>query len=189
MMKGLFFLSLILNLVLGYFLVVREPKTEIVEKERLIIETHSAPEVTKVTQPEHPKKEISSKGPGASSTPSGDHASIQELEDAGDKMEADKLEFFTQELGEGGDKLQEHARFREDFYRKQAKLMKNFSHAEPTFEQRRELIKLEEDFHSKLEKLHGKKNWEKFLKYREKYNKKGYDQQIKDGKPFIFMNL
>ena len=48
---------------------------------------------------------------------------------------------------------------------------------------------MEENFYGKLEKLHGKKNWERYQKFRENYNQKGYKKQMDEGMPFIFMGL
>lgn len=184
MMKIILVISILGNLVLGYLFITKKPEKEIIERERLIIETHAAPAVeTTVEKPKKKAKKIQS------SPFMTDQVEMEDIALANDKVEEDKTEFFTRELGASDDKLARHNRLRDEFYHKQGLYMKKFGSAGPSFEQRKEMIELEEEFYQQLEKLHGKKNWDRYLKYRDQYNNKGYEQQMKDGKPFIFMNL
>lgn len=189
-MKVLFGLSLVINFVLGYFLVIRKPEKEIIE--RVIIETHAqkVQEKNKEKLPPQvngvPKKEeaattenefiVSDFGPS-------------EFQDAGEKMEVDRTEFFTDKLGMSEEKIAEHNRLRMEFFQESAKMWPSKPMREPTFAERRKLIDLEEEFHKKLEKLHGKKNWERYQKYREEYNEKGFKLQNEENRPFIFMGI
>lgn len=185
--KVLLGISLLANAVLGVAFFTRKPEKEIIEKERLIIETHSQTEA-----PVEIKKEPKKKKSSHDSTPEplGFEGVGEEVyRELNEKAEADKTEFFTRELGSSEEKVREHNRLREEFYRQQSKLWDDFKTSHPSFEQRRDMIKLEEELYKKLEKLHGKEKWKKFQKFRDKYNNKGFKQQTEDGQPFIFMNL
>jgi hypothetical protein len=191
MMKLLLGLSLLGNLILGYQLWNKKPEKEIIE--RVIIETHaenknSAPEMVdtrKVIRPDLPKSE-KKKAPT-----SGEFFPLEsaEIQEAGEKMENEKLEFMTVELGMTEEKISEHNRIRDDFYKKSSKLFQKNPMGELPFEDRRKLVDMEEKLHRDLEKLHGKKNWERYKKFREDYNKKGFKRQSEDNQPYLFMGL
>jgi hypothetical protein len=185
-MKVLLGLSLLMNLVLGTFLVMRQPGKEIIEKERLIIETHSTQDAPSVPAPNAlPQKEDKKK----IDPPVFGGLDNHEFQDAGEKMESDRMEFFTEDLGMPEEKVFQHNKLREDFFKQTALFWQKNPTRELSFEERRQMIKMEENFHKKLEKLHGKKNWEKYQKFREEYNSKGYKKQMEDGQPFLFMGL
>lgn len=187
-MKVVLGISLLANFILGYLYLTRIPEKEVVE--RLIIETHAdknqqtAPvqkvDTRKVVQPEIPAKE---KDPGFVPIESVD------IQDASEKMEAERTEFMTNELGMTEDKIKEHNRLRDEFYKKTAKYWQKNPMGELSFKERREMIDQEEQFHAKLEKLYGKKNWERFQKYRENYNKNAFKRQQEEQRPFVFMGL
>jgi len=189
MMKVILGLSLILNLVLGYFLLTR--KEEQPPLERIIIETHKKKEIAKpVEMPKPsspvptPKVEKKEEGPTELSDfmPS-------EFQEAGEKMEHDRTDFFVQKLGLSEDQINEHNRLRLEYFQQTAEMWPKDSMRELTFDERRKLIDLEENFHKKLEKLHGKKNWENYQKFREKYNEQGFKRQSEENAPFVFMGI
>jgi hypothetical protein len=190
-MKALLVISLIGNLVLGYLLVTKKPEKEIIE--RTIIETHEKKPVPvepvdtrNVIQPEIPEKKTKKEknvGPGFTSADSID------FQDAGEKMEADRTEFMTTELGMTAEKVKEHNRLRDEFFKKSSQFWQKNPVGELSFEQRRQMIDMEEKLHKDLEKLHGKKNWERYQKFRESYNKKAFKRQQEEQRPFLFMGL
>jgi hypothetical protein len=97
---------------------------------------------------------------------------------------------MVQELGMSEDKISEHNRIREEYFRKTSKFWENKNPMrEPTFDERKKMIQLEEEFHRNLEKLHGKKNWEKYQKFREGHNQRGFQKQIDENQPFLFMGI
>lgn len=188
MMKAFLSLSLVLNLVLGYFLFFRKPEREVVE--RLVIETHAekvketpaAPvPVTNVPKTEEEKKKKDS--------PVVTVHDSHEIQEAGEKMESDRVEFMSTELGMSEDKIAQHNKIRDEFFKKTAEFWQKNPMRELNFKERRQMIELEEEVHRKLEKLHGKKNWERYQKFRESYNQKGFKKQMEDGQPFLFMGL
>lgn len=188
MMKALLGISILLNLVLAYF-VTKEPK--VIEKERLVIETHAEPRVEAVSTkaaapaPAPAAKEEKKKKEAPEFVGLDNH----EFQEAGEKVEADRTEFMTETLGMSEEKIAKHNKLREEFFKNTAQFWQKNPMRELSFKERRELIALEEKFYSNLEKLHGKKNWEKYQKFREEYNSKGYKKQMEDGVPFLFMGL
>jgi hypothetical protein len=188
-MKRLLFSSLILNLVLAYFLVFQKKETTVVE--RLIIETHpdkktkakeeevKAPEVEKKKKP---RSERETEMPPVMNDP-------EEFQHAGERMEEKRKDFFTEKLGMSEEKISEHNRLRDEFYQQSALFWQKNPMRELSFKERREMIDLEEAFYKKLENLHGKENWKRYQKFRESYNEKGHKRQIEEGEPFIFMGI
>lgn len=189
-MKVLLGVSLLVNIVLGFILLTRRPEKEIIE--RTIIETHNqrpaqfsmeetrGHTVADVKAPEKKKVEA---------LPDFAVHDQSEFQDAGEKMEADRTEFLQDQLGMSEEKIAEHNRIRDEYFQKTAEFWKKNPMRELSFEERRQMIKLEEDLYGKLEKLHGKKNWDRYQKFRENYNARGYKRQTEDNQPFIFMGL
>lgn len=184
-------LSIVLNLVLGYFLFTRRPEKEIIERERLIIETHQGKaEIKKDTPKDRAPKTASPQSGHEVVDPDDLGFDYYEFREASEKMETARLEFFTDTLGMTEEQIAEHNRIREDFRREMSKF---YEASEPmrelTFDQRRAMIDVEEDFHRKLEKLHGKKNWQRYRKFIEEYNTRGFRKQQEDGRPYVHMGL
>jgi hypothetical protein len=193
MMKALFGVSLIANIILTYFLVTKSPKKEIVE--RVIIETHAenrnpAPveriDTRKVVQPQVKAPDKKNEKDEAPELVVHDPV---EFQDAGERMEAVRTEFLTHDLGLSEEKIQQHNKIRDEFFKKTAIFWQKNPMRELNFDERRKMIKMEEELHSKLEQLHGKENWQRYQKFRENYNQKGYKKQMEDNQPFIFMGL
>lgn len=192
-MKLVLIASLLTNLILGYFLIMRKPQTEVVE--RLIIETHKrAPEKEIHVPPSSesllPKeKKTQEKVSKEIITPDFTNLTSQELQDAGEKMESERLDFLSQELGLSEEKIARHNQIRDEFFQNSSKFWQKNPMREPTLEERRQMLELEEDLYRKLEALHGLENWQRYKKFRENYNLKGYQKQMEEGVPFIFMGL
>lgn len=197
-MKIGFILSLCLNVILlGVFFFKEEPKPPV--RERLIIETHKAPVVKKapvqietrgkVISPVPQKIAKEKKENEEKSPPEYTPFDSYEFQDAGERMETRRIDFMTRELGMTEEKIAEHNRLRNDFFKETGKFYDRNPMGELSFEERRELIDLEEMLHRRLEKLHGKENWKRYKKFREDYNTKGYKKQMETGEPFIFMTL
>jgi|GEM_PF-1839684 len=193
MMKILLGLSVACNVFLGYSLITKKNQPEVVE--RLIIETHAdtskkeKPEAketkptvaTGVKDSESTKKKKSEAPFIAMESP--------ELQEAAEKMETERLEFLSNAIGLSEEKIAQHNKLRDDFYKETSSFWGKNSMRELTFKERRQMLELEEKLHKDLEKLHGKKNWERFQKFRESYNQKGFEQQTEENRPFIFMGL
>jgi hypothetical protein len=191
MMKFVLGLSLIVNFVLGYALLTRKPEREVVE--RVIIETHGTEkpadvqmiDTRNVVQPDISKKKVKKNRDGIDFIP----MDSSEMQEVGEKMEAERMEFMTTELGMNEEKIAKHNKIRDEFFRKTSLFWQKNPMRELSFKERREMIQMEEELHTKLEKLHGKKNWEKYEKFREKYNQKGFKKQTEENQPFLFMGL
>ncbi len=186
MMKIGLGVSLLLNLVLAYFVVNK--KTEFVERERVIIETHAAP--IKVTETKNSSPEANKAPPRKEDSPPPMYPlESQEFQEAGEQMESDRVSFLTEKLGMTEEKITQHNKIRDEFFKETTKFWQKNPMGELSFKERRLMLEMEEKFHARLEKLHGKKNWEKYQKYREQYNMKGFKQQSEENRPFIFMGL
>lgn len=189
-MKYFLGISFILNLILGYHFFFSTPEKVVVE--RLIIETHDDNK-TKALEPERTGivKETfpDAKKIRKNEAPLVNVHDPQDFQEAGETMESERLDFFTEKLGMTEDKILKHNQIRDDFYQRTSLFWKKNPMRELSFEERRQIIDMEEEFFGKLEKLHGKKNWSKYQKYRENFNNKGYKKQMEEGRPFIFMGI
>ena len=187
MMKIALGVSLLLNLVLAYF--VANKKTEVVERERLIIETHAAP--VNVTEAKNSPPEANKAPARKEDSPPPMYLPLesQEFQEAGEQMESDRVSFLTEKLGMTEEKLAQHNKIRNEFLKETTKFWQKNPMGELSFKERRLMLEKEEKFHARLEKIYGKKNWEKYQKYREQYNMKGFKQQSEENRPFIFMGL
>ncbi len=187
MMKFLLAASLLSNVALA-ILLLRPAASP--GRERLIIETHNEPRSLVPAVPS-PEKLVSSPDPVAQRSAPRDPgpAVPEEFQEAAEKMEADREEFLSEELGVSEEKLQAHQRLREEFFREMGQLWQKAPMRELSFAERRQMIDKEEAFHQRLEALHGKKNWQRYQKFREAFNQKGYRKQLEDNGPFIFMGI
>jgi uncharacterized protein YxeA len=188
-MKNLLIVSFILNVVLGYLLVFQRKETKVVE--RLIVETHAQHKLPEMTDAQKERKEDKKKSKKIQLEGEEDHPFMdpEEFQNAGDMMEEKRKEFFTEKLGMTEDKIAEHNRLRDEFYHQSSLFWQKNPMKELSFKERRQMIDLEENFYKKLEKLHGKENWQRYQKFRETYNEKGQKRQIEEGEPFIFMGI
>lgn len=190
MIKLVLGVSLLANIILGYSLLTKKTETQIVE--RKIIETHAEKqtEVTPVETRGHVVTDVKEKKKKkVEALPDFAVHDQSEFQDAGEKMEADRMEFLQDKMGLSEDKIAAHNKIRDEYFQKTAEFWKKNPMRELSFEERRKMIEMEEALHSKLEKLHGKKNWERYQKFRDSYNQKGFKKQSEDNIPFIFMGL
>lgn len=188
-MKIVLAISLILNVVLGIFLVGKK-NTPVME--RTIIETHGEPRQVKMRETRaHLVSPVDEKEKKESQETLPEPMDIDQVEvqDAGERMENERAEFLHNELQIPEATLKEHQKLRNQYFQASGELWKASSTGELSFDQKRELIDMEEKLHQDLEKLYGKKNWERYQKYRENYNKRGLKKQSEDNHPFIFMGL
>ena len=189
MMKIILSMSLILNLILGYLVLTRNEEKPPVE--RIIIETHPKKEPLKMEEKVKPSSAVKlpKEEKKEDAPPEFSEFMPSEFQEAGEKMEHDRTDYFIQKLGFSEEQVNEHNRLRLEYFQQTSEMWPKDSMRELTFEERRKLIDLEENFHKKLEKLHGKKNWENYQKFREKYNEQGFKLQNEENRPFVFMGI
>lgn len=191
MIKALLGISVLVNIVLAYMVFNKKTEKEIVE--RVIVETHAQKqnEFTPVETRGHTVTDVQPKPKKTKieAVPEFVVHDQSEFQDAGEKMEADRQEFLQDQLGMTEEKIAEHNKIRDDYFKKTAEFWKKNPMRELNFEERRKMIEMEEDLYAKLEKLHGKKNWERYKNFRENYNERGYKRQTEENQPFIFMGL
>ena len=187
MMRAILGLSLALNIVLSYFLLVKKGKTEIVEKVVVEEKTVIKPLIKEVVKEKllKPSKEK----PAEESSWDFSRVDESEFQDAGERMENERIDFFTSQLGMSEEKIAQHNRIRDEFFKTMSEFWKKDPTLELSFEDRRKMIDIEEEFHAKLEKFHGKKNWERYMRFRDDFNRKGLKKQRTENQPFIIMGL
>lgn len=194
-MKILLTLSLIVNLVLVYFLFSKKEDKPALEK--VIIETHKKspplPDSSKKI-PLNSVKDIKSESL-ASKLKDKDQEVGPELydgadfQDSGERIERDKEEFLTQKLGLSEEKIQAYHKLRDDYFKETSNFWSKGPLGELSIEQRRKLLDREEKLHKDLEKLYGKDNWESYRKFREEYNQRVFKMQQEEQRPLLFMGI
>jgi hypothetical protein len=188
--KALAITSIILNFFLGY-LALQKRETAVVE--RVVIETHPVKKIEDrmrdkdFTSAPTKSKTISAE---VSSEPLAPNSLDEsEFQEASEKMESDRREFLVTELGISEENLLKHYKIVDEFHKKSSDFWGKNPMRELSIKDRRELLNLEEAFHQKLERLHGKAKWEKYLKFRESYNNKAFKAQMEENRSFIFMGI
>lgn len=192
-MKIILGLSLLLNVILVSVLLGRSPEVIPEEEDSSLsdssLETKTFPrpvaEVMRENKETFPKKAPAS--PGEVVTDFSMELDTYELSVSADKAEQDALEFVTVQLQLPEDIYQKHQKMRQNFYDKMAKSWGN-PPKEPSIKQKRLLLDIEEEYVNELQKLYGKKNWEKLEEFRHKYNQEGFKRQSVEKVPFIFMS-
>lgn len=186
-MKWLLALSLILNGVMAFLLLRPTPAPV----ERLIIETHGpvAPKVYETRAHEvapMPQKSEEKKAEKPSQTASLiDEKTFDELSE---KVESDRTEFLTQELGLSLETIEKGQSLKAQYQRAMGKFFEKSE--EPSFDERRKMIALEEKLHNDLRDLFGPKKWERYQRYRDKYNKASHRRTSdNENMPLMYMGL
>lgn len=106
-----------------------------------------------------------------------------------ERIEADWQDFLIDTLGVQEETLVQHKNLRVNFQKKISEFFKDKKSFEPSLKERRQVLELEEEYHSNLEKIYGKEKWQKYLKFRDKYNREKIKKQMETGEPFYFMDL
>lgn len=189
-MKIILALSVALNIFLGvmYFQEKNKPPLEriVVEhKPKIIRET--------VTVTETPKP-----APKAS-RPQKDGEKIdfdplivtdaQDYNDVIEQMETSKREYLLNQLNVPEETLKKHDKLREEYFLTTGKIYQKAPHSgEMTIAEKRELLRLEENYQKQVQKLYGKSNWEKLENYRHQYNESVMKKVREENAPAILMS-
>lgn len=201
-MKIVLVLSLILNFVFAYFLVGKKETTPVME--RVIIETHSEPRRVEIKEARGHVVEELKKAP--TPTPSAQKEKEQESQtnfpiaaigdindvevmDAGERMERRRMDFLTNELNLSEEVLQKMNQLKSAYYQKQNQYWEKNKTMEPSFDQRREMIDMEEKLYQDMEQVLGKRNWERYQQFRQRHNARGFKERRGTNDPFIFMGI
>ena len=197
-MKIILGISLILNLVLIYSLMTQEKKNHKPPLEKIIIETHKNPRLEKLTQtpafrvgpvPGSQEKQAKETEKNNVEMPDAFAFDSVDVQDAGEKLEFDRMSYLSDKLGLSEEKISEHKRLREEFYKETDSFWKKNPVGEISFSDRRQMIDREEKLHRDLEKLFGKEKWLRYQKYRQDYNQRSFKQQREENRPFLFMGI
>jgi hypothetical protein len=193
-MKGLLILSLAANLVLGglYWKEASRPHIE-----RTIVEAHDEPRIVEkkifVRVPD--RNHEANKSPVTTASPSPETQAPAPLlefdqkafEQVVEKVGDDRELFLQDALELTPEDLQRIEKVKKDFYKDADKLI--LGAGEPSIEQRRQLLDLEEGREREFSRIMGKEKWEKFKKHRDEYNRKNYQKQLEDNSLFIPMEI
>jgi hypothetical protein len=183
-MKILLIVSVFLNF---FFLTLLLKKSNEVPLEKTIIETHveqrPLPSSDGPPKPANKPRQDKKK---ASLTPFHE----EEFLAIHERLESERNDFMITELGLTPEKLVRYQELKEAFALKSSELWKRGnSYGEMSFAERRRLIDLEEQLHRDLSALMGKKQWNRYQKFRDNYNRKGFKRQSEENQPFLFMGL
>lgn len=192
-MKILLSLSIVLNIALAAVLFLQKNQ---VRYEKVIVETHGDSNA-KVHTDEVKTSFASVKREKPSSEAPADEDIVpqpvpvgeEEMVETHQKMESERTEFMTQELGLSPEVVFEYQRLRNEYFAKTSSLWKGDPFGELSFESRRNMLAMEEKLHKDITGLLGKKNWDRYQKFRETYNRRGFEKQVEENQPFLFMGL
>lgn len=177
-MKILLILSLICNVILGIKLFQKRPLVK-PPLERIVIQDHPAG-----VAPVPPKaKEPSTEAP---EVPDVDRAMIDERLKS---LEDDKKDFLFHELEMTPDELKLVRKIQDRYSKKITKLIPLNPTSDLPIEKRRQILDLEEARDQEIQKIFGKTRWEKFQKYKEKYNRRQFKKSQAEGDFVIPMEI
>lgn len=186
-MKWLLLISVLLNLLLSYayFELKNRPPLEriIIEEVPKAAEPQKSGEVKQNSLvPQIPvKKESKNELRAYSET---------EFEESIQKVQSDKEEFLVNELGLDQSQLEKIQKLKMQSWQEIGRVHdKGKVGGELSFDDRRQIIDLEEKLQYDIARTVGPKRWEKFLKFRDNYNKKVIKKQIEDHTPMTLMDF
>lgn len=191
-MKAFFFISLFLNLVMGFLYwkestkpplerIVVEDEPRVVEKKIFVRVPVGKSGTTESREKKTRQENIQSEGPQFTEFD-------QKAYEAGfEKVTTDREVYLQEKLELTPEDLQKIEKIKKEFYKDADKLI--MGQMEPTIEQRRQLLDLEESREREFSRLMGKEKWEKFKKYREDYNRKNYQSPPDEQSVFIPMDI
>lgn len=177
-MKILLVLSLIFNVILGIKLFQKRPEAK-PPLERIVIQDHPAgvaPEAPKSVEQEKQAPEV----------PDVDRAMIDERLK---NLEDDKKDFLFHELEMTPEELKLVRKIQDKYSKKITKLIPVNPTSDLPIEKRRQILDLEESQDKEIQKIFGKTRWEKFQKYKEKYNRRQFKKSQAEGDFVIPMEI
>ncbi len=193
-MKWILIISLFFNVLLGigYYRESSKPPLE-----RIVVETHQAPTTPEVTEKKVLVKDAATSAAVSKTAPSekSTEKPFVEFDDVAveqivEKVNNDREQFLQEELALAPENLKKIEKIKKKYYQEADVLMKNMRYgADPTIEQRRQLIELEEAREFEFAEALGPEKWQKFKAYREDYNRKNMKRQETDHGVFIPMEL
>jgi hypothetical protein len=181
-------LSVGLNLVLGFFLFREKNKLPL---ERVVFEHQPIRAEATKTKNELPPASLSPKDIKVSDSTS-DHLSeevSQRIEEAGEKVQQDRLEFLLERLDLGQSDLDQIEKIKSRYFHKLQKILGTEKKGELGVDQRRRWLELEADRDREFVALLGKVKWDKFKKFKNNYNEKNFDQQTDDNSIVVPMDI
>ena len=185
-MKFIFLLSLVANVALGYLYLKEVKKPPL---ERSVVESAEPRVIEKKIFVRVPSKRVPTE-PGKTQTqqaPEYFDVDQKAYELSAEKVSTDRERYLQETLDLAPEDLQKIEKVKKDFFKDADKLILGMG--EPTIEQRRQLLDLEESREREFERIMGKTKWEQFKKHREEYNRKNYERQMDEQTLFIPMEI
>ena len=188
-MKIVLGVSLILNLVLGIWLLNQESRPPI---ERVVVEKHAEeklPPVEELKTLEPLKSKKKTKKTTALGFEQFDPSDFtpDEFGEMALAPDAARKEFMTSDLNIPEEKLLKHEELRMEYFASTSKFTGQAPTGELSLKDRKEMLRLEEIYETKVRKLYGNENWERFEKYRQNYNADVIKRSRLDGTPPFLM--
>lgn len=186
-MKIVLGISLILNLILGvlYFQEKNQPPLErivIEHKPKIIKETVTVTEKVPVPAKSRIKKE----GEQIDFDPMvvTDARDYTELVE---QMETEKRDYLVNQLNISEDTLKKHDQIRQAYFKDTSEIYQKDPMGEVSLKDKRELLRMEEEYLAKVKTLYGQSKWEKLENYRRQYNKSVMKKVREENAPAILM--
>lgn len=178
-MRGVLLFSVLLNLYLGYEVWALRSKPPL---ERTVIETHSEalpPQEVVIKLEQEPKK----------NEPSPTAPQLLELDEVLDKVASEREEFLTQELHATPLELEQIESIKREYQAKfQSVLGKGPLKVEMSLEERKRFLDLETQRERDFERVLGRKRFQRFQKFKQKYNERMVKRQA-NGKGSVFVPI
>jgi hypothetical protein len=188
-MKFILFISLMANLSLGYLywketskpriertIIESHPETKVVEKKVFVKIPHTGNQIQldkKSTDAPTPMVEFDQKS----------------YEQIVEKVSADRETYLQETLAVEPEVMEKIDKVKKKFFKEADKLILGSGMQEPTIEQRRQLLNLEEAREKEFSRSMGEKKWQKFKSFRDEYNRKNYKRQMEEHTLFIPMEI
>lgn len=182
-------LSLLLNLVLVVLIMRQDSRPKL---ERIVIEKYAEEKPSSLepqslaatVKPNKKKKKVDAEGHEIFDPQDFTQEEFSELAQAPDIA---RKEYMTIELNIPDEKLQKHEELRLEYFTATSKFHTQDPTGELSLADRKMMLQLEETYQEKVRKLYGAANWEKFDKYRRKYNADVIKRSRSDGTPPFLM--
>jgi hypothetical protein len=165
-MKWILSTSLLLNLVLGTFLVLRKPSYKAL--------------------PSLPKMKVKAEKPKESKEAT--EIAPRDFEERFEKLKDDREEMLFR-LGFNSQDVQRIEEIKDRFNQKYLDVIPVDQGPDLTFEQRRRIIDIEEAREKEFQKVFGQKRWESFRRSQQDYNKKQFDELRASDKVFVPLEI
>src|SRR5690606_28594466 len=111
----------------------------------------------------------------------------QDYDDLVEQMESQKRDYMLNQLNIPEETLEKHSRLRDEYFRTTSAIYQKNPLGEVSLADKKELLRLEENYLNKVIELYGKAKWEKLEEYRRQYNMSVMKKMREENAPAILM--